>query len=254
MRNLVSQVDRTNVKDRALKIGILAVRFLAILFLFGIPAPVSASSTSDPGLVEAASFDKDCSDYGTREAAGRDLEADPPYGRGDIFGLDADDDGVACEFLPRGLLWTAIPAGVGFLLLRRIDNSKSNLHVEFSDSLIEAWVVALLGMGSFVILVGQLPRATPVIVYSLIGVGVAVLARAFEVRTVSLREFITYPYRRWKEDRATLQRSREPLATSHEVELVPIKLPKKNSVPAGKRKQTLPSKKTSSPSAKKKSG
>ena len=45
-----------------------------------------------------AQADLDCPDFATQEEAQAELEADPS----DPHGLDVDNDGIACEFLPSG--------------------------------------------------------------------------------------------------------------------------------------------------------
>ncbi|MEJ5915348.1 excalibur calcium-binding domain-containing protein [Pseudokineococcus sp. 1T1Z-3] len=67
--------------------------------LVGLGAPALATS-GDPF---------DCDDFATQEEAQAELDRDP----GDPSGLDADDDGVACEDLPRGGSPGAGPTGTG---------------------------------------------------------------------------------------------------------------------------------------------
>src|SRR3954447_15287054 len=60
------------------------------LFLFAMPALLAVLPS------DAAAVDYDCSDFATQEEAQEFLLPGDPYG------LDADNDGVACEDLPSG--------------------------------------------------------------------------------------------------------------------------------------------------------
>ena len=65
---------------------ILAAMLVALAaFLFGAPGA-------------SAQADQNCDDFATQEEAQAVLDADPS----DPNGLDADDDGIACEDLPSG--------------------------------------------------------------------------------------------------------------------------------------------------------
>jgi hypothetical protein len=61
-----------------------------VLFLLAMPALLAALPS------DAAAVDYDCSDFATQEEAQEYLLPGDPYG------LDADNDGVACEDLPSG--------------------------------------------------------------------------------------------------------------------------------------------------------
>ncbi len=52
-----------------------------------------------PALPAAAGGDKDCSDFRTQKKAQRFFKKHDP--RDDPHGLDADNDGIACESNPR---------------------------------------------------------------------------------------------------------------------------------------------------------
>ena len=120
-------------------------------------------------------IDLDCSDYGVREATERDTYID---GVRDPYGLDRDRDGKACETLPSGAWWLAVPTFLGFLVIGRIRDSKEHGgSVSLEDSIkrlaLPGIVTAVLSLWLMLALPNWLPRGTPPIFYSAIGIAVA---------------------------------------------------------------------------------
>ena len=69
--------------------------------------------------------DLDCSDFGTRERAQKEIGFIPR----DKYGLDSDNDGVACEWNPSTGPWGWIASGLG-LLVGRYAGKKRDLGLK----------------------------------------------------------------------------------------------------------------------------
>jgi len=87
------------MKKKVLALGIVA----AALLLCAAQCPVTDDG-SDPGVPGASCDcggpDLDCGDFASHAEAQACYESCKQRGYGDVFGLDADSDGVACESLP----------------------------------------------------------------------------------------------------------------------------------------------------------
>lgn len=64
-----------------------------------IPQP-TATNTPKPGVCNCTGPDLDCGDFGTQKKAQACYDYCKSLGYGDIFHLDGDGDGKACESLP----------------------------------------------------------------------------------------------------------------------------------------------------------
>lgn len=62
---------------------------------------VTAESSPPPVPCDCAGPDLNCSDFSTHAAAQACYDYCKQHGYGDVFGLDADKDGQACESLPQ---------------------------------------------------------------------------------------------------------------------------------------------------------
>jgi hypothetical protein len=72
-------------------------------------------------LSNAISYqDLDCSDFGTRERAQKEIGIN----QSDKYGLDTDNDGVACEWNPSTGEWGWIASGLGLLVGRYVGKKK----------------------------------------------------------------------------------------------------------------------------------
>lgn len=171
---------------------------MLIFALLTLLVPVSShtdfenifSGTSQTNTAERSDVprrvDLDCADYGVREATERDMYID---GVSDPYGLDRDNDGKACETLPSGAWWLAIPTLLGFLIFGRIrDNKEYGGDVSIETSLkrlaIPGAITAVLSLWLMFALPNWLPRSTPPIAYALIGVGVAFATIHFKYRDI----------------------------------------------------------------------
>lgn len=130
--------------------------------------------------------DLDCSDYGVREATEQDMFID---GVSDPYGLDRDSDGEACETLPSGAWWLAIPTALSFLVLGRMRDAKEHggqmaLESSLKRLALPAAITAVLSLWLMFALPNWLPRSTPPIMYALIGVGVAFGTIHFKYRDI----------------------------------------------------------------------
>lgn len=113
----------------------------------------------------AATRDLDCSDFGSREAANRELDRTlSEFGR-DIHRLDADGDGTACEWNGSAMIWTPVAGGGAVLLAfgATADRSKR----DWTDAIGHAVVAVFVGLFAGWFLPGLLPRAWAVAAYAL---------------------------------------------------------------------------------------
>lgn len=88
--------------------------------------------------------DLDCSDFGTRERAQKEIGFNPQ----DKYGLDSDNDGVACEWNPSTTPWGWIASGLGLLVGRYAGKRKrfgSDAVVPLPKGLICDWATKLNG-------------------------------------------------------------------------------------------------------------
>lgn len=146
--------------------------------------PEEGGSTQN--LLLPMRVDLDCSDYGVREATERDLYID---GVSDPYGLDRDNDGNACETLPSGAWWLAVPTLLGFLVFGRIRDNKDfggdvSLEASLKRLAIPGVITAVLSLWLMFALPNWLPRSTPPVAYALIGVGVAFATIHFKYRDI----------------------------------------------------------------------
>jgi hypothetical protein len=99
-------------------------------------------------------------------------------GVSDPYGLDRDNDGEACEKLPRGAWWLAIPTALSFLIIGRMRDVREHGElITLKSSLkrlsLPAVITAVLSLWLMLALPNWLPRSTPPIAYALVGVGVS---------------------------------------------------------------------------------
>ena len=83
------------MKRRLAVLGIVAVAMLLMAAqcpMQPAPQPQAPCNCSGPDL--------NCSDFATHAEAQACFEYCQQQGYGDVFGLDGDDDGIACESLP----------------------------------------------------------------------------------------------------------------------------------------------------------
>lgn len=83
--------------------------------------------------------DLDCSDFGTQERAQKEIGFIPR----DKYGLDSDNDGVACEWIPSTGPWGWIASGLGLLVGRYVGKKKrfgAESVVPFPKGLLFDWV------------------------------------------------------------------------------------------------------------------
>lgn len=86
------------------------------MLLSAFPAGVAYAAQQRPSLV-----DLDCADFGTRERAQAEywhyaIQSDSESSRYDPLGLDADDDGQACENNPSTGKWSLLVAGMSLVI------------------------------------------------------------------------------------------------------------------------------------------
>ena len=123
--------------------------------------------------------DLDCSDFGTREAANRELQRTlDEYGR-DIHGLDRDNDGDACERNGSAIVWSGIGAAAGVLVAFGAAKSSRD---EWSNAIGHAVAAGFAGLFLGWLLPGILPYSWTVFVYAL---GLAAAAGAIEYKITS---------------------------------------------------------------------
>jgi hypothetical protein len=154
--------------------------------VYGHPGSTYLINTQMPVQTFPARIDLDCSDYGVREATERDMYID---GVADPYGLDRDRDGKACETLPSGAWWLAIPTLLGFLVIGRIRDTKEHLDsVPLEDSMrrqaLPGVITAVLSLWLMLALPNWLPRHTPPFAYAVIGLGVAWATIHFKNRDI----------------------------------------------------------------------
>lgn len=107
----------------------------------------------------AAARDLDCDDFGTREAANRELDRTlDEFGR-DVNRLDADRDGVACERSGRAIVWTAVGAAAGTLIGFGISGAGARLGGEgWVNAVGHATAATFAGLFLGWLLPGTVPR------------------------------------------------------------------------------------------------
>lgn len=123
----------------------------------------------------AHAADLDCFDFGTREAANKELSRTmSEFGR-DVHRLDADGDGNACERNGSAIVWSGIAAvaGVlaGFSLARNQPDSSHDWSIAIGHAIAAAFAGLFLGW----LLPGILPRTWTVAAYSIGLAGIAAL-------------------------------------------------------------------------------
>lgn len=75
---------------------LLGILFFALMTL----ATTCPNTDVSPGPCNCSGPDLDCSDFATHAAAQECYDYCKSRGYGDVFGLDADKDGIAYESLP----------------------------------------------------------------------------------------------------------------------------------------------------------
>jgi hypothetical protein len=121
----------------------------------------------------AAAVDLDCSDFGTREAANKELSRTIDESGRDVNGLDADGDGQACERNGSAMVWAGLGAAGGVLAaiaIKQEKRSDSWVH-GIGHAVLAAFVGAFLGW----LLPGILPRTISTSIYAItVGIVAAV--------------------------------------------------------------------------------
>jgi hypothetical protein len=151
-----------------------ATFFISFFFISGATGTEAMSSRLSY-LQPQISGDLDCSDYGVQEATERDMYIN---GFQDPYGLDRDNDGNACETLPRGGWWLAIPTALGVLIFGRMEDIRLNgptfeLAISIKQRIVPAVALGLFSVFLMLALPNWLPRSTPPLVYSAIGAGIS---------------------------------------------------------------------------------
>jgi hypothetical protein len=121
----------------------------------------------------AAAVDLDCSDFGTREAANKELNRTLEETGRDANRLDADRDGQACERNGSAMVWAGIGAAGGVLAAIAVKHEKrSDSWVNgIGHAVLAAFVGAFLGW----LLPGILPRTISTSIYAItVGIVAAV--------------------------------------------------------------------------------
>ena len=106
--------------------SVFLASFLILLFVF--PTGSAYATQQRPSLV-----DLDCADFGTRERAQAEywhyaIQRESESSRYDPLGLDADDDGQACENNPSTGKWSFLVAGMSLVIGKYWGYRKRNGH------------------------------------------------------------------------------------------------------------------------------
>jgi hypothetical protein len=153
---LVRTVVRRSIAIRALIVVVVGL-------LWAVPSPVFAA-------------DLDCADFGTREAANRELDRTlGEFGR-DIHNLDADGDGNACERNGSAIIWSGVGAAAGILLgfgLSKSDQAGDDWGGAIGHAVAAAFAGAFIGW----LLPGILPNSWTVAGYA---IGLCAIAAIIE--------------------------------------------------------------------------
>ena len=158
-----------------IRFGLAFATFFISFFFISGASGVEAMNPRPTNLQPQVSGDLDCSDYGVQEATERDMYKN---GVSDPYGLDRDNDGNACETLPRGGWWLAIPTALGVLIFGRMEDIRLNgptfdLATSIKQRIVPAVALGLFSVFLMLALPNWLPRSTPPLVYSAIGAGIS---------------------------------------------------------------------------------
>jgi hypothetical protein len=157
---------RGDGRPLSLALGIAAPLMTAVLLLL-LPSPAVAA-------------DLDCRDFGTREAANRELNRTiNEYGY-DIHRLDADRDGEACERSGSAMVWGGVAAAAGVLI--GFGLGAAGKGETFVLAIGHAVLAAFIGLFLGWLLPGLLPRTWSVSVYALV---ICVIAAGIKLLSVT---------------------------------------------------------------------
>lgn len=130
----------------------------------------------------AYAADLDCSDFGTKEAANKELDRTlSEFGR-DTNRLDADGDGEACERNGSALMWTGIGAALGTLLGFGLSKSSADGADDWAGAVGHATAAGFAGLFLGWLLPGIMPRQWTVAAFA---VGAGAIAAVAEYNIVS---------------------------------------------------------------------
>lgn len=134
---------------------------VALIFCLGFVAAESSAS---------AAGDLDCSDFGTRGAAQHEFEKQFAE-NGDVYNLDADGDGQACERNAKESIWT-IAGSVGGVLLGAYALSPAGSTVDSGDVFVSG-ILAVLAAAAMAFAGPNLfPRGFPAGAYLMVGAAI----------------------------------------------------------------------------------
>jgi hypothetical protein len=129
----------------------------------------------------AFAADLDCADFGTKEAANRELDRTlGEFGR-DTHNLDADGDGNACERNGSAIVWSGVGAVAGILLGFALARSNSGSG-DWADAVGHAVAAGFAGLFLGWLLPGILPNSWTVAVYA---IGLFAIAAVVEYNVTS---------------------------------------------------------------------
>lgn len=130
----------------------------------------------------AYAADLDCSDFGSKEAANKELDRTlSEFGR-DTNNLDADGDGEACERNGSALMWTGVGAALGTLLGFGLLKSDEDGAEDWAGAFGHATAAGFAGLFLGWLLPGIMPRQWTVAAFA---IGAGAIAAAAEYNIVS---------------------------------------------------------------------
>lgn len=157
--------------NRTARIASNVWRASLVLLVFSVFVPARAYAA-----------DLDCSDFGTKEAANKELDRTiSEYGR-DTNGLDADGDGEACERNGSALMWTGIGAALGTLLGFGLSKSNADGADDWAGAFGHATAAGFAGLFLGWLLPGIMPRQWTVTAFA---IGAGLIAAVAEYNIVS---------------------------------------------------------------------
>ena len=140
------------------------------------------------GASTAIAADLDCADFGTREAANRELDRTLDDVGFDVHRLDADGDGEACERNGSAVAPSGIGAGAGVLIgfaLTKAGKDQDDWSAAIGHAILAAFVGAFAGW----MLPGILPSQWTVTTYAAaIGVVCALIEYNIASRALVVQE------------------------------------------------------------------
>ena len=130
----------------------------------------------------AYAADLDCSDFGTKEAANKELNRTISDSGRDTNHLDADGDGEACELNGSALMWTGVGAALGTLLGFGMTKSNASGSDDWSSAFGHATAAGFAGLFLGWLLPGIMPKQWTVAAFAL---GAGAIAAVIEYNIMS---------------------------------------------------------------------